>query len=133
MLLAQVYADPPPRLHPVALRSLRAHLYKLQDEGRVSQDAQSGDWGVPPVQQVGPAALQQQLTLSPVDAQLCRVLLGEDLHVGNLKWINSAWKFKAIGYTEAGEVIPGGGPLTDRHNSVFAELDPALVAAGLGM
>ncbi len=133
VLLAQVYADTPPRLHPVALRSLRAHLYKLQGEGRVGQDAQSGEWGIAPVQQVRSAALQQQLTLSPVDAQLCRVLLGQDVHVGNLKWINSAWKFKAIGYTAAGEVIPGGGPLTERHNSVFAELDSALIAAGLGL
>ena len=122
VLLAQVYADTPPRLHPVALRSLRAHLYKLQGEGRVGQDEQSGEWTARP-----------QLTLDPVGAQLCRVLIATNVHVGNLKWINSAWKFKAIGYTAAGEVIPGGGPLTDRHNSVFAELDPALVAAGLGM
>ncbi len=33
-LLARVYADVSPRLHPVALRSLRAHLYKLRDEAR---------------------------------------------------------------------------------------------------
>jgi glyoxylase-like metal-dependent hydrolase (beta-lactamase superfamily II)/8-oxo-dGTP pyrophosphatase MutT (NUDIX family) len=34
-LLAQVYADTPAHLHGVALRSLRAHLQKLEAEGRV--------------------------------------------------------------------------------------------------
>lgn len=32
-LLATVYADTPPHLHAVALRSLRAHLFKLRDDG----------------------------------------------------------------------------------------------------
>lgn len=32
VLLAQVYADTPPRLHTMALRSLSAHLLKLRDE-----------------------------------------------------------------------------------------------------
>ena len=40
-LLATVYADTPQRLHAVALRSLRAHLGKLRDDGRVTaEDAQ---------------------------------------------------------------------------------------------
>jgi len=42
-LLATVYAETPPRLHPVALRSLRAHLFKLRDEGVVRMDPQ-GRW-----------------------------------------------------------------------------------------
>ena len=33
-ILAKVYDDVPERMHPVALRSLRAHLIKLRDEGR---------------------------------------------------------------------------------------------------
>ncbi len=33
-LLAHVYADVPQRLHPMALRSLQAHLFKLRDEDR---------------------------------------------------------------------------------------------------
>ena len=33
-LLAKVYADVPERMHPVALRSLTAHLLKLREEGR---------------------------------------------------------------------------------------------------
>ncbi len=41
-LLAQVYADVPPRMHPMALRSLRAHLYKLCAEGRVHE--REGRW-----------------------------------------------------------------------------------------
>ena len=42
-LLAQVYADTPAHLHGVALRSLRAHLLKLQADGRARHLA--GDAG----------------------------------------------------------------------------------------
>ena len=52
-------------------------------------------------------------------------------HVGYLKRIGAVWKFKAIGTTAAGEVVPGGGPLTLRHNVAFTSLAPALVQAGL--
>jgi glyoxylase-like metal-dependent hydrolase (beta-lactamase superfamily II) len=38
-LLAVVYADVPPKLHAMALRSLTAHLVKLRDEGRVVASA----------------------------------------------------------------------------------------------
>jgi len=41
-LLATVYADTPARLHAVALRSLRAHLHKLRDDGVVA--AADGAW-----------------------------------------------------------------------------------------
>ncbi|WP_416545965.1 hypothetical protein ACHEXK_10560 [Limnohabitans sp. DCL3] len=51
------------------------------------------------------------------------------LHVGNFKWINGLWKFKAIGYDPTGQVVPGGGPLTDRHNTTIAQLDEALIRA----
>jgi glyoxylase-like metal-dependent hydrolase (beta-lactamase superfamily II) len=34
-LLAKVYADVPPRLHAMAMRSLTAHLFKLRDEAAV--------------------------------------------------------------------------------------------------
>ncbi len=44
-LVATVYADTPPKLHAMALRSLRAHLHKLQADGCVSCDAQ-GQWRV---------------------------------------------------------------------------------------
>lgn len=44
-------------------------------------------------------------------------------HVGNLKWIRGVWNFKAIGQDASGAVIPGGGPLTDQHNTTFTSLD----------
>jgi hypothetical protein len=69
--------------------------------------------------------------ISPPDASACRVLDAEGRHVGTLKGIQGQWKFKAIGYDAQGAVIPGGGPLTDRHNMVFASLDEAAVNAGL--
>lgn len=43
-LLPQVYADVPAHLHPVALRSLTAHLLKLRDDGRAGEDA--GRWAL---------------------------------------------------------------------------------------
>ena len=39
-LLPIVYADTPERLHPVARRSLHAHLLKLEREGRVWQQGE---------------------------------------------------------------------------------------------
>lgn len=41
-LLATVYDDVPARMHPLALRSLNAHLWKLRDEQRVG--AHGGQW-----------------------------------------------------------------------------------------
>ena len=52
-------------------------------------------------------------------------------HVGNLKLIGGVWKFKAIGYAADGGVVPGGGPLTERHNTTFAVPDQAQVSATL--
>ena len=63
------------------------------------------------------------LHLRPVNAQVCSVLTASGEHVGNLKLIGGVWKFKAIGYDDGGRVIPGGGPLTDKHNIVFAMPD----------
>ena len=62
----------------------------------------------------------------------CPVRDARGEHVGNLKWIRGVWKFKAIGHDAAGTVIPGGGPLTDRHNTVFASLDVAQINRVLG-
>lgn len=44
-LLASVYADTPVALHGVALRSLRAHLLKLQADGRARGQV-GGDWSL---------------------------------------------------------------------------------------
>jgi hypothetical protein len=49
--------------------------------------------------------------------------------VGNFNWVNGQWKFKAIGYGPSGQVMPGHGPLTDRHNACFDRLDEALIRA----
>ena len=65
------------------------------------------------------------LKLEQQSSDICRVKSSAGLHVGNLKLISGVWKFKAIGYDASGQVIPGGGPLTDRHNSIFAALDGA--------
>ena len=73
------------------------------------------------------------LTLTPVNANVHSVHLPDGSHVGNLKRIGTVWKFKAIGYDAAGNVIPGGGPLTDRHNTPFAAPDAAEVSAQLGV
>ena len=72
------------------------------------------------------------LTLQAVNAQVFSVLTAQGQHVGNLKRIGGVWKFKAIGYEADGRVVPGGGPLTDRHNTAFASADAAHVSAGLG-
>ncbi len=71
------------------------------------------------------------LSLNPLNDKVCQVLDAQDQHVGNLKYINGQWKFKAIGYDPQGDVVPGGGPLTERHNTTFARLDAAEVSARL--
>ena len=43
-MLPEVYADTPPRLHPVARRSLLAHVLKLKDDGRVAADGDRWRW-----------------------------------------------------------------------------------------
>lgn len=75
--------------------------------------------------------MSQTLTLKPVNDGVCAVLDGQGLHVGNLKRIGAVWKFKAVGYTAQGEALPGGGPLTERHNTVFEQPDAAEVSACL--
>ena len=72
-----------------------------------------------------------QLHFHPLNAQLCRVTTSDGVHVGNLKLIGGVWKFKAIGMDAEGRVVPGGGPLTGRHNTVFAVLDAAAISAAL--
>jgi hypothetical protein len=73
------------------------------------------------------------LTLTPVNANVHSVHLPDGAHVGNLKRIGTALKFKAIGYDAAGNIIPGGGPLTDRHNTPFSAPDAVEVSAALGI
>jgi len=72
-----------------------------------------------------------KLTLSRSNDHVYLLLSDQGEHVGNLKLINGVWKFKAIGYDPNGDVIPGGGPLTDRHNTSFVAPDEALISARL--
>lgn len=72
-----------------------------------------------------------KLTLVAHNALIFRVVTATGHHVGNLKLINAVWKFKAIGYDDHGDVIPGGGPLTDHHNTVFVSPDEAEINAKL--
>ena len=72
-----------------------------------------------------------QLHFHPLNAQQCRVTSSDGVHVGNLKLIGGIWKFKAIGMGAGGHVVPGDGPLTGRHNMVFAVLDEAGISAAL--
>ena len=72
-----------------------------------------------------------ELTLSQTNEGVFSVLDAQGSHVGNLKLIRGLWKFKAIGYGPSGELIPGGGPLTERHNTSFAAPDAEIVSATL--
>ena len=67
------------------------------------------------------------LTLSRLNEGVYRVIDHHGLHVGNLKRINGLWKFKAIGYDTNGDIMPGWGPLTERHNTTFDTLDEDLM------
>jgi hypothetical protein len=67
------------------------------------------------------------LTLSQLNERAYRVMDHHGLHVGNLKRINGLWKFKAIGYDTNGDIMPGWGPLTERHNTTFDMLDEDLI------
>lgn len=75
--------------------------------------------------------MSQSLTLHCLNEQLTRVLDSDGRCVGHLKRIGLLWKFKALGEDAHGQVVPGGGPLTRRHNLTFAVLDEAAVCAAL--
>lgn len=71
------------------------------------------------------------LQLRAVNAQVYGVHTSGGEHVGNLKLIGGAWKFKAVGYDADARVVPGGGPLSNKHNTIFATPTAAAVSAGL--
>ena len=72
------------------------------------------------------------LSLRAVNTNVFSVHLPDGTHLGNLKRIGSIWKFKAVGYEADGAVVPGGGPLTDRHNTEFDTPDAVQINASLG-
>ena len=67
------------------------------------------------------------LTLNRFNERAYRVLTAGAEHVGNLQYSNEQWKFKAVGYAPNGAILPGWGPLTDWHNTVFAAPDEELL------
>ena len=69
------------------------------------------------------------LTIGPDQGGVCPVWDEQGRQVGNLKRIGGRWKFKAIGYGPHDQVVPGGGPLTERHNMTFAQLDESEIRA----
>lgn len=73
-----------------------------------------------------------KLSLRAVNASVFRVVQDDGVHVGNLKRIGDIWKFKAVGYDANGSVEPGGGPLTDGHNTLFTVPDESEVNRVLG-
>ena len=78
-----------------------------------------------------PEAVPGPLSLHAVNEGVFAVRDAAGQHVGNLKRIGAVWKFKAVGSTAQGETVPGGGPLTKRHNTVFERPDAAEVSARL--
>ena len=71
------------------------------------------------------------LSLALLNANVYTVHTPSGAHVGNLKRIGAVWKLKAIGYDDAGDVLPGGGPLTDHHNTVLQAPDADALTASL--
>ncbi len=65
--------------------------------------------------------------IQKINEGVCALHDPAGLHVGNFKWVNGQWKFKAVGYGLAGQVMPGYGPLTEWHNTCFAQLDEATI------
>ena len=85
----------------------------------------------PTFAQVPPGPLAGPLHLVPINAGVVSVHTADGAHVGSLKLVGRAWKFKAMGYDAAGRMEPGHGPLTEQHNMAFATLDAAEVSARL--
>lgn len=72
------------------------------------------------------------LSLAPLNTNVYTVHTPSGEHVGNLKRVGAIWKLKAIGYDEVGGgVLPGGGPLTEHHNTVLQSPDAADLNAAL--
>ena len=71
------------------------------------------------------------LVLQSVNESTCRVLDAQGMCLGHFKRIQGVWKFKALGRDDQGQLVPGGGPLTHRHNAVVNGLSPANVNAVL--
>jgi hypothetical protein len=59
------------------------------------------------------------LKLCPINDGAQFVITAQGVVMGQIKRINGTWKFKALWLDEDGDWVPGGGPLTDRHNATL--------------
>lgn len=59
------------------------------------------------------------LILRPINDGAQFITTAEGVVMGQIKRINGTWKFKALWRDEVGDWVPGGGPLTDRHNATL--------------
>ena len=71
------------------------------------------------------------MKLVNINPSVVQVQADDATPLGHLKHINGLWKFKALGYDDQGDLVPGGGPLTGVHNAVFETLDPTAIAVRL--
>lgn len=71
------------------------------------------------------------LTIGSDRGGVCPVWDEQGQQVGSVKRIGGRWKFKAMGHDDQGRVVPGGGPLTERHNMSFDRLDSTEIATRL--
>jgi hypothetical protein len=78
-----------------------------------------------------PSSPHHPLCLQFQGQEVCRVLSAQGVCVGHFKRIQGVWKFKALGQDAQGHTVPGGGPLTHRHNTVLTDLDSDAVNAAL--
>jgi hypothetical protein len=77
------------------------------------------------------APVQSPLSLLALSDGVYEVADAGGQRLGRLKRIGAVWKFKAIGHGPGGELEPGGGPLTGRHNLVFEQPDAVLLSERL--
>jgi hypothetical protein len=75
--------------------------------------------------------VQVPLSQCPLSEGVCELRDARGQLLGRLKRIGAVWKFTAIGVTPDGELEPGGGPLTARHNMAFEQLDVAVISERL--
>ena len=86
---------------------------------------------MPTFRHLPPGPVAGPLHLLPINDAVVAVHTADGAHVGSLKKVGGAWKFKAMGYGPAGGMEPGHGPLTDQHNMQFATPDADEVSARL--
>jgi len=70
-------------------------------------------------------AIELPLQLRRVNDGALSVFTANGVLVGQIKRIGGTWKFKALWRDDVGDWVPGGGPFTDRHNTILDSTDAA--------